>query len=127
MSSQEFKDWESASKIDPLILRLLQKKYDRPDVPQEIPSMKQRHLSVIYAAFIGVSASVLVILLGMIRCTDVELILVHCCRNLVVFCVIGFMIGFIAEMCMRDSAKSMIREMLQRTDELREGQTNGTS
>ena len=125
MSSQDFKDWESASQIDPLVLRLLQKKYLLPTVPKEEPPVKQRRLSVLYAAFIGVGAMVMVIILGVIRSTDVDIILVNCCRSLIVFCVIGFIAGKIAEMCVRDSAKSMLREMLQRTDDTRNSQTDG--
>ena len=116
MSSQDFMDWESASQIDPLILRQLRKKYDKPAAPQDKPLQKPRRLSVLYATFIGVSAMILVILMGVIRCTDVDIILVTSCRTLLVFSVIGFITGMIAEMCVRESAKSMVREMLQRTD-----------
>jgi tetrahydromethanopterin S-methyltransferase subunit G len=119
VSPQDFKDWESASQIDPLILRLLQKKYETPAVSQREHPVKRRHLGILYAAFIGVSAMVMVILLGIIRCTDVDIILVNSCQSLLVFCTIGFIAGKIAEMCVDESAKSMLREMLQRTDSLR--------
>ena len=125
MTSQDFKDWESASQIDPLILRLLQKKYEKPAVQKDNYRVKQRRLCVLYAAFIGVSAMVMVIILGIIHCTDIDTVLANSCRSLLVFSVIGFITGKIAEMCVHESAKSMIREMLQRTVEQRNGQTNG--
>ncbi|MCL2117911.1 MAG: hypothetical protein FWH27_05730 [Planctomycetaceae bacterium] len=127
MSSQDFKDWESASQIDPLILRLLQKKNDKSALIRKEPPVKQRRLSVLYAAFIGVSAMILVMIVGVVRCTDVDMILANSCRTLMVFCVIGFITGMIAEMCVRESAKSMIREMLQRTDNTQNAQLNETS
>lgn len=127
MSSQDFTDWESASQIDPLILRLLQKQSDKPAARQVSHPVKQRRLCVLYAAVIGVSAMILVILLGVIRSTDVNLLLTNGCRSLLVFSVIGFIAGLIAEMCVRDAAKSMIREMLQRTDDLHSGPTDEMS
>ena len=117
MSSQDFRDWESASQIDPLMLRLLQKKSSQSaTVPQEEHFVKQRQLGGLYAIFVGVSAMLMVLLLGMIRGIEVDTVLVTSCRTLLMFGVIGFLAGKIAEMCVRDSAKSMIREMLQRAD-----------
>jgi hypothetical protein len=116
VSSQDFKDWESSLKIDPLILQHLQKKYAQPAVPQEDHAVKQRKLGILYAAFIGVSAMIMVILVGVIRCTDVDIILANSARTLLVYSVTGFITGKIAEMCVQDSAKSMIRNMLQRAD-----------
>ena len=116
MSSQEFKDWASDLKIDPLILPLLQNKYDQPAIPQKDQFVKQRNLGISYATFLGVGAMIMVILLGVIHCTNVDLILLSASRTLLTYCVIGFIAGKIAEMCVRDSVKSMLRNMLQRSD-----------
>ena len=124
MSSQNFKDWESVTHIDPLILQHLKKKYNPPAVPQKDQIVKQRKLGVLYAAFLGVIAMIMVVLLGAIRCTDVDTILINSSRALLVYCTIGFVAGKIAEMCVRESAKSMIRNMLQRTDQLQNAAAN---
>lgn len=124
MSSQDFKDWESAPQIDPLILRLLQKKYEKSDVPQVDNSVKQRSLGILYAAFLGVGSFILVIVCGTIYCTDVDIILANGCRAIFLYGIIGFVIGTIAEMCLNESAKSMIRKMLQRTDQLENAAAN---
>ncbi len=116
MSSQDFKDWESSGQIDPLMLRLLQKKYEAVRRGESEPAIKQRKLGALYAAFIGVGAMVMVMLLGVIRGTDVDQILLNSCRSLLVFCIIGFIAGKIAEMCVHQSAKSMIYEMLRRSE-----------
>lgn len=127
MSSPEFDKWEASSQIDPLIFRLLQKKYEKTSNPPEESPVKRRQLCVLYAAFIGISAMVIVILLGAIRGTDVDAILVAACRSLLVFCVIGFITGKIAEMCVQESARSMIREMLQRTAQQRNAASENSS
>ena len=124
MSSQDFKDWESALHIDPLILRHLQKKHDQAAVPQKDQIVKQRKLGILYAAFLGVGAMMMVILLGGIRCTDVDMILANSTRALLVYGIIGFIAGKIAEMCLNESAKSMIRKMLQRTDQRQNAAAN---
>ena len=124
MSSQDFKDWESALHIDPLILRHLQKKSHPPVASHEDRVVKQRNLGVLYAAFMGVGAMIMVILLGVIRYTDVDMILVNSSRALLVYGIIGFIAGKIGEMCLNESAKSMIRKMLQRTDQLASATAN---
>ena len=116
MSSQDFKDWESALPIDPLILQHLQKKNKHPAASHDDPIGKQRKLGVLYAACLGISAMIIVIVLGIIRCSDVDTVLVNSSRTILVYCVIGFFAGKIAEMCINESAKSMIRKMLQRID-----------
>ena len=124
MSSQDFKDWESALHIDPLILRHLQKKSHPPVASHEDRVVKQRNLGILYAAFMGVGAMIMVILLGVIRCTDIDTILINSTRTLLAYCVIGFIAGKIAEMCLNESAKSMLRKMLQRTDQLQNAAAN---
>ena len=126
MSSPDFGKWESSSQIDPLILRLLEKKYEKPSPPQELPA-KTRQLGLLYAAYIGISAMVIVILLGTLRGTDVDEILVAACRSLLIFCGIGFITGKIAEMCVHESAKSMIQDMLRRTAEHQTATTGDSS
>ena len=117
MSSPDFGKWESSSQIDPLILRLLEKKYEKPSFPSQEQPAKTRQLGLLYAAYIGISAMVIVILLGILRGTEVDEILVTACRSLLIFCGIGFITGKIAEMCVHESAKSMVQDMLRRTVE----------
>ena len=116
---QDDTNWDSASQIDPLILKLIQKNSRAPE-SEKTDSVefkkKPRKLGTLYAIFIGISAMLLVMLLGIVRCTDVEVILVGAVRTLPVFCVLGFIAGTIAELCIRESAKSMLRLMLQRAD-----------
>ena len=119
MSSPDFNSWESSSQIDPLIFRLLQKKYENsPNTTVESP-VKKRQLGAMYAVYIGIGAMIITILLGAIRGNEADAILIACCCNLLVFSVIGFIAGKIAEVCVRESVKSMIGEMLQRTAEQR--------
>ena len=127
MSPQDFKNWESALHIDPLILQHFQKRYGLPVVSPETQVVKQRKLGILYAVFVSVSAMIIVILLGVIRCTDVDIILVNSSRTLCLYSVIGFIAGKIAEMCVHDSSKSMIRNMLQRTDQLQSTATNDST
>jgi len=124
VSSQDYKDWESAANIDPFILQHLKKKYHPSAVPQQDQMVKQRKLGILYAAFLGVGAMIMVILSGVLRCVDVDIILVNGSRTLLVYCILGFIAGKIAEMCVRESAKSMIRKMLQRADQLPNASAN---
>jgi len=126
-SELPFQDWESAAHIDSRILRLLQKKYESPAAPQEKAPVKPRRLCLLYATFLGIGAMVMVLLIGILRGTDADFILAGSGRALLVFCGIGFIAGMIAEMCIRESAKSMIREMLQRCDDSRVGPANDMS
>jgi hypothetical protein len=114
--SQDFKDSESALSIDPWIHGMLSKKPGTSFAPKQESHVKRRGLGVLYAAFLGVSAMLIVILLGLIRCTDVDIVLINGSRTLLVYGIIGFIAGKIAEFCIREASKSMIREMLQRTD-----------
>jgi len=118
VTTKDFTNREPASQIDPLILRFLQKKYEKQNKKEEIPAVQGRQMGAYYAALLGVGAMLLVILLGILRGTDVDLILVTSSRTLLVFSVIGFIAGKIAEMCVRESAKSMIREMLRRSGQM---------
>ena len=118
MTTRDFTNRESASQSDPLILRFLQKKYEKQNKKEEIPAVQGRQMGAYYAALLGVGAMLLVILLGILRGTDVDLILVTSSRTLLVFSVIGFIAGKIAEMCVRESAKSMIRDMLRRSGQM---------
>lgn len=127
MSSQDFRDWESAYAIDPLILRLLQKKNEKSTVQLTEKSVKQRDLGVLYAAFLSIGSLILVVIVGVIRCTDVDIILANGCRTLFIYGMIGFVIGKIAEMCVRESAKSMIRQVLQRTESVQQAQAADAS
>jgi len=117
--SHDFTNWDSASQIDPLIRKLFQKNNQEHEKNKtEHPVDKTRKLGALYAMTIGISAMVLVILLGIVRCTDVDNILVGAARTLPLFCVLGFIAGKIAEMCIRDAVKSLLRRMLKRVDAL---------
>ena len=119
MPHQDFRDWESSSQIDPLILRLLQKKQENQPATKLSDEHKARRLGLMYATYLGIGAMVLVILLGTFRGIETDEILISGVRTLLLFCGIGFVTGKIAEMCVHESAKSMLHEMLRRTDQMR--------
>ncbi len=117
VSQQDFRDWESSSQIDPLIFRLLQKKHENQQTVAGLSKKhKVRRLGIMYATYLGIGALMVVILLGAFRGIDTDEILVRSVRMLIVFFGIGFVTGKIAEMCVQESAKSMLHEMLRRTE-----------
>jgi hypothetical protein len=125
VAKQDFGAWDSSSQIDPLLLRLLQKKYEEASATDSARTRKVRRLGLAYAAFFGVGAMILVIFLGLLRGIGVDEILLNGSRTLFLYCVIGFVAGKIAEMCVHESAKSMLREMLARTEHLRNASPYG--
>lgn len=127
MANQDFRDWESSSQIDPMMLRLLQKKYEDHSAADLTPPPRTRRLGPLYAAFLGVGAMVLVILLGVVRGIDVDEILANGSRTLLLFCLVGFIAGKIAEMCVNESAKLMLHEMLRRTDQMHNATVSGNA
>ena len=120
MESVNFQNWASASKIDPLLLELLQEKSDfnlsgkDDEIVQS--QAKPQNFPLIIASHVSVAVMVLIILLGIFHGNDTNDILTNAFFGILVFFAIGYCFGKILDWILAESSKSMIKEMLHRTE-----------
>ena len=119
MESINYQNWVSASKIDPLILELLQEKADlklaaNDEIEQS--EAKPKNFPLLIASHISVAVMVLIILLGVFHGNETNEILTNAFFGLLVFFTIGFCFGKILDWILAESSKSMLKEMLHRTE-----------
>ncbi|MDR1493228.1 MAG: hypothetical protein LBT05_10965 [Planctomycetaceae bacterium] len=107
----------TSQQLNSTILGLLEQKKESSSSPDISDFKKTQTLSGFYSAFIGVAAMILTIGIGWIRGVEADLVLTNSFQNLLIYCGIGFLAGKIAEMCVQESAKSMIRETLNKIEE----------
>ncbi|MCL2348811.1 MAG: hypothetical protein FWC50_11210 [Planctomycetaceae bacterium] len=130
MSEINNENWLSARKIDPLLLDLFREKTQKEKSERHgnaVPVAKERSLGVCYSAYMGITAMVLSIFLGTLKGDDQETILSHACLWLLVYIVIGFVAGKIAEFCVQESAKSLLQETLSRVESYQQAEENTLS
>lgn len=92
------------------------KRQEEPELPPNEPTGLS--LDRVLAAFIGVIGMIVTIVLGLVRADDMALILRSACFSLVLYSVIGFIAGLIAEHCLRESAEALAREIVVKSDQL---------
>ena len=127
MSEINSEKWSSVRNIDPLLLDLFREKVEKEKSAREknaVPTIKERSLAAYYSAYMGVTAMVLTILLGTMRGDDQETTLSRACLCLLAYIVIGFIAGKIAEYCVQESAKSLLRETLSRAESYQAGESS---
>jgi tetrahydromethanopterin S-methyltransferase subunit C len=59
----------------------------------------------------------LVIILGFVQQRETMQILQNACISFLVYTIIGFFVGCIAEYCISNSVETMLREIIRRSDE----------
>ena len=78
---------------------------------------KTRKLSILFAAFLGILAMCLTIVLGLVHNLETGEILANACQTFLVYTVIGFAAGLIAEYCVAESVETLLREIIRRSHE----------
>ena len=73
-------------------------------------------LARIFMAYIGIVGMLVAILLGTLRGDDAELILMTATISLLLYGMVGFFSGLITEYCIQESAISLAREVVSRSE-----------
>lgn len=114
---------EIPENIDPVLLALWREREEaevrrqmKASGPIQAKTSSGRSLCRLFAAFIGVTALCLVILLGLLNGREPGDILTSACQAFLFYCILGFFVGFVAEKCVQDSVESLLREMIRRSD-----------
>jgi len=113
---------EIPQNIDPRLLALwIEREREEWEKKQETEKtrkgVKKRSLGILFAAFIGILAMCLTIVLGLVRGTEADEILSTACRTFLLFTVNGFVAGLIAESCVAESVETLLREIIRRSHE----------
>ena len=66
-------------------------------------------------AFLGITAMIVTILLGIVQANEAKDTLFLACKTFLGYTIIGCFAGWIAERCVRDSVETMLREIARRT------------
>ena len=108
--------------IDPRLLALwFQREQDEIDSKKrkyvKPPQKYGRSLKRLFPAYIGIAIMCLSILLGLIQGREPTAILQTACIVFLIYTVIGFFVGIIAERCVNDSTESLLREIVNRSRE----------
>ena len=115
--------------IDPILLEawlrrekkaFLQKKHLDAATPQQAPSAS---LPFTYGAYLAVLVMIVAILLGLLGGTEPDQILQKAFFIMILFFGIGFIIGWIVDNCVRESAREMVLEVVRRGMKNEEPQT----
>lgn len=112
--------------IDPVLLyvwherrRRLEEADAAANEPPPLPPRLRPHrrLSTVYAAYLGVIGMLTAILFGFLRGTEMREVIDTAAMSLFVFTLVGYLLGWIAEFCVRESVVFMLREVVRRGDE----------
>ncbi|MDR1385328.1 MAG: hypothetical protein LBJ67_15980 [Planctomycetaceae bacterium] len=112
----EINEKKTLQQLDPMMLSFLEPKKEFSPNPSSDLS-KTQSLSGLYLAFIGVTAMIITIGIGLYRGSEADLVLTNSFQNLLIFCGVGFLAGKIMEMCVQESAKSIIRKTINKMEE----------
>ncbi|MDR1270060.1 MAG: hypothetical protein LBK82_11105 [Planctomycetaceae bacterium] len=109
--------------IDPKLLALWLER-ERETIKNQEKSKKKpkskfqhRKLSRLFAAYIGIIVFCFAIVLGFVQQKETFEILNNACLSFLVYVVIGFFVGLVAEYCVNDSVETLLREIIRRSDE----------
>jgi len=106
--------------IDPQLLALwLQREQDEIERKkrQHIKPPKKwgRSLDRLFAAYVGIAVMCLSVVLGLIQRLEPTAILQTTCVVFLVYTIIGFFVGTIAERCVSDSVETLLRDIVKRS------------
>ncbi|MGL4942391.1 MAG: hypothetical protein ACRC46_04285 [Thermoguttaceae bacterium] len=111
--------------IDPVLLyvwRERRKRLEEAEAAEQArelpPQIRQHHkLSITYAAYLGVVGMIAAIIFGLLGEVEPREIIDTATTSLFAFAAIGYVFGWIAEFCVRESVIFMLREVVRRGDE----------
>ena len=131
-SFQEMLDsLEIPANIDPRLLSLwIERERDRWEQKHQksLPRKRDRYrsLGAPFAAFIGIVAMCLTILLGLVQGMERPDILINACQAFLVYNIVGFVAGLIAEYCVAESVETLLREIIRRSYETEQAHSSTT-
>jgi len=118
----EFEALQIPSNIAPRLLALwLEREQEaiereqQKNFPPEKPKQYGRNLVRLFPAYIGIAIMCLSIVLGLIQGQDSTTILQSACIAFLVYTIIGFFVGMIAENCVNESVETLLREVVKRS------------
>jgi hypothetical protein len=110
--------------IDPKLLALWLERereaienQEKAKKPKLKSKYRYRKLNRLFAAYVGIIVFCLTIILGFIQQKETIEILNNACLSFLVYTVIGFFVGSVAEYCVNDSVETLLREIIRRSDE----------
>jgi hypothetical protein len=118
----QFEALEIPHNIDPHLLALWmqreqeeierkQRKYVKP------PAQSGRNLNRLFPAYIGITVMCLSIILGLVQRLETTAILQMACIAFLIYTIIGFFVGIIAERCVNNSVETLLRDIVKRSRE----------
>ncbi|MDR0336613.1 MAG: hypothetical protein LBI18_05935 [Planctomycetaceae bacterium] len=119
--------------IDPKLLALWLERERETIKNQEKSELKpkskyqRKKLSRLFAAYIGIIVFCLAIILGFVQRKETFEILNNACLCFLIYTVIGFFVGLVAEYCVNDSVETLLREIIRRSDEAAANTINSES
>jgi hypothetical protein len=116
----QFEALEIPSNIDPLLLALwMQRERDLIESRKrkfiKPPPKYGRSLSTLFPSYIGITVMCLTVILGLIQGQETTSILHSTCIAFLIYTIIGFFVGLIAERCVADSVESLLRDVVNRS------------
>ena len=116
--------------IDPRLLALwIERERDEWEKKQQTPKIRKkdklRGLGASFAAFIGIVAMCLTILLGLVQGAERPEILTSACQAFLIYTIIGYLAGLIAEYCVADSVETLLRDIIRRGHEAGMAESEG--
>ena len=118
---EQFESLEIPKNIDPRLLELWLYR-EREELGSQDESVRKpikaqgRRLTWLFAAYIGIVVMCLVIVLGLIQGKETNDILLFACQAFLLYTIIGFGVGWIAEYCVTDSVETLLREIVRRSN-----------
>ena len=117
----EFEALAIPPNIDPRLLALwIQREQDkiehaRREKEQPPPKPCGRKLTRLFPAYIGIGIMCLSMILGLIQGQEPDAVLKTASIAFLVYAIVGFFIGMIAERCVNDSVETMLRDVVSRS------------
>lgn len=125
----QFEALEIPPNIDPYLLALwMRREQDEIDRKKrkyiKPPQKHGRNLNRLFAAYIGIACMCLAVILGLIQNQETTTILKTTCIAFLIYTIIGFFVGMIAEHCVSDSVETLLRDIVNRSRNLSEQKTD---
>ncbi|MGL4593494.1 MAG: hypothetical protein ACRCUY_02055 [Thermoguttaceae bacterium] len=119
---EEFESLEIPKKIDPKLLELWlnreREAIEKAGASQQSNQPRRRRkLSYLFASYIGIIVMCLTIILGFVQNASETEILASACRAFIIYAILGFVFGCIAEKCVSESVETLLREIIRRANE----------
>ncbi len=112
--------------IDPVLLQLWiqreKREFDKREKGVTGPR-PSKPLCFFFASYLAVVVMIMGVLLGLLGGIEPHLLLRKTLVSMLVFAGIGFLIGMIAENCVSESARELVREVVRRSEATAQGET----